>query len=202
MDHPRRRSRGAGSAACPRNRQLHIGTSNTTEPSAVQQAHYGYWAHRRIPLLPGPYFYYGPRHRYWVITATGGDCRQAGPRTSPSVVVEHPALVPSGATSPAVIRIERVRKQPSPFISHSRNRIDPCLLNVRDRGSVQTEQGPKMRPWPVSQRQQRWQSRCRICPDDNDAKEQCDEDEPSRMQGSRFARRLQDRELPNPAQAS
>jgi hypothetical protein len=48
---------------------LGIGAAKTVEPSAVQQAHYGYYRHHRYYRYyrdPGVYFYYGPRHhRYW-----------------------------------------------------------------------------------------------------------------------------------------
>jgi hypothetical protein len=57
-----------GSAALPaQSAPLGIGTSNTVEPSAVQQAHYGYYRHHRYyRYYREPYFYYGPpRHRYW-----------------------------------------------------------------------------------------------------------------------------------------
>jgi hypothetical protein len=57
-----------GSAALPaQSAPLGIGTSNTVEPSAVQQAHYGYYRrHRYYRYYREPYFYYGPRyHRYW-----------------------------------------------------------------------------------------------------------------------------------------
>ena len=58
-----------GSFALPaQSASLSPGASNVLEPSAVEQAHYGYYRHHRhyrYYRRPGVYFY-GPRyHRYW-----------------------------------------------------------------------------------------------------------------------------------------
>ena len=80
-----------GSAALPaQSAPLGIGKSNTVEPSAVQQAHYGYYRHHRYyRYYREPYFYYTsttvpPVTGIGVITATGGDRRRAGPRDQPA----------------------------------------------------------------------------------------------------------------------
>ena len=58
-----------GSAALPaQSAPLGVGTGNTIEPSAVQQAHYGYYRHHRHYRYyrePGVYFYGPSYRRYW-----------------------------------------------------------------------------------------------------------------------------------------